>query len=64
MDVTVLKGTEPITRLDDPGPHPVPLRPGDSARSVSVWRYSAVDAANPVPHITADAHVAGHSVFV
>ncbi|MFD9974390.1 DUF4232 domain-containing protein [Streptomyces sp. NPDC059017] len=45
MDVTVLKGPEPITRLDDPGPHPVPLRPGESARSVFVWRYSAVDAA-------------------
>ncbi|MDI9888786.1 DUF4232 domain-containing protein [Streptomyces sp. HNM0645] len=46
MDVTVLKGPEPITRLDDPGPHPVPLRPGESARSVFVWRYSAVDAAS------------------
>lgn len=45
MDVTVLEGPEPITRLDDPGPHPVPLRPGESARSVFVWRYSAVDAA-------------------
>jgi hypothetical protein len=45
MDVTVLKGPEPITRLDDPGPHPVALAPGESARSVFVWRYSAVDAA-------------------
>ncbi|MFJ8668835.1 DUF4232 domain-containing protein [Streptomyces sp. NPDC093600] len=45
MDVTVLKGPEPITSLDDPGPHPVTLRPGESARSVFVWRYSAVDAA-------------------
>ncbi|MFC8271030.1 DUF4232 domain-containing protein [Streptomyces sp. NPDC057271] len=43
MDVTVLKGPEPITRLDDPGPHPVALKPGESARSVFVWRYSAVD---------------------
>ncbi|SDM06847.1 Protein of unknown function [Streptomyces wuyuanensis] len=45
MDVTVLKGPGPITQLEDPGPHPVPLRPGESARSVFVWRYSAVDAA-------------------
>ncbi|MFD4139249.1 DUF4232 domain-containing protein [Streptomyces sp. NPDC058572] len=45
MDVTVLKGPEPITQLDDPGPRPVTLRPGESARSVFVWRYSAVDAA-------------------
>ncbi|MFF8275961.1 DUF4232 domain-containing protein [Streptomyces lateritius] len=45
MDVTVLKGTGPITQLDDPGPHPVTLAPGESARSVFVWRYSAVDAA-------------------
>ncbi|MET9434951.1 DUF4232 domain-containing protein [Streptomyces sp. NPDC006551] len=45
MDVTVLKGPEPITSLDDPGPHPVTLRPGESARSVFVWRYSTVDAA-------------------
>ncbi|MFF7714349.1 DUF4232 domain-containing protein [Streptomyces sp. NPDC007988] len=43
MDVTVLKGAGPITQLDDPGPHPVALRPGESARSVFVWRYSAVD---------------------
>lgn len=46
MDVTVLKGPEPITTLDDPGPHPVTLKPGESARSVFVWRYSAVDAAS------------------
>ncbi|MFG2639469.1 DUF4232 domain-containing protein [Streptomyces sp. NPDC048370] len=45
MDVTVLKGPGPITQLDDPGPHPVTLKPGESARSVFVWRYSAVDAA-------------------
>ncbi|MDT9687119.1 DUF4232 domain-containing protein [Streptomyces sp. P9(2023)] len=45
MDVTVLKGPGPITQLDDPGPHPVALKPGESARSVFVWRYSAVDAA-------------------
>lgn len=45
MDVTVLKGPEPITQLDDPGPHPVTLTPGESARSVFVWRYSAVDTA-------------------
>lgn len=45
MDVTVLKGTGPIAQLEDPGPHPVPLRPGESARSVFVWRYSAVDPA-------------------
>ncbi|MEU6948661.1 DUF4232 domain-containing protein [Streptomyces sp. NPDC046316] len=44
MDVTVLRGPGPITQLDDPGPHPVALKPGESARSVFVWRYSAVDA--------------------
>jgi hypothetical protein len=45
MDVTVLEGPEPITQLDDPGPHPVTLKPEESARSVFVWRYSAVDTA-------------------
>ncbi|MGW6563782.1 DUF4232 domain-containing protein [Streptomyces sp. NPDC054975] len=45
MDVTVLKGPAPITQLDDPGPHLVTLKPGEAARSVFVWRYSAVDAA-------------------
>ncbi|MFG2332425.1 DUF4232 domain-containing protein [Streptomyces sp. NPDC048604] len=45
MDVTVLKGTGPITTLDDPGPRPVTLKPGESARSMFVWRYSAVDPA-------------------
>ncbi|MET9375187.1 DUF4232 domain-containing protein [Streptomyces sp. NPDC002992] len=45
MDVTVLKGPGPITTLDDPGPHPVTLKRGESAYSVFVWRYSAVDAA-------------------
>ncbi|HEY9368614.1 DUF4232 domain-containing protein [Streptomyces sp.] len=45
MDVTVLKGPGPITQLDDPGPRLVTLKPGESARSVFVWRYSAVDAA-------------------
>ncbi|MFE5483433.1 DUF4232 domain-containing protein [Streptomyces sp. NPDC056527] len=45
MDVTVLKGSEPITTLEDPGAHPVTLKPGESAHSVFVWRYSTVDAA-------------------
>ncbi|MGW1881354.1 DUF4232 domain-containing protein [Streptomyces sp. NPDC001970] len=45
MNVTVLKGPGPITTLDDPGPHPVTLRAGESAYSVFVWRYSAVDPA-------------------
>ncbi|MFF9016826.1 DUF4232 domain-containing protein [Streptomyces sp. NPDC014870] len=45
MDVTVLKGTGPIADLQDPGPHPVTLKPGESARSVFAWRYSAVDPA-------------------
>lgn len=44
MDVTVLKGPAPLTQPDDPGPHRVTLRPGESARSEFVWRYSAVDA--------------------
>lgn len=45
MDVSVLKGTEPVTSMDDPGTHPVTLKPGDAARSSFVWRYSAVNAA-------------------
>ncbi|MEU9703678.1 DUF4232 domain-containing protein [Streptomyces sp. NPDC047981] len=45
MDVTVLKGTGPIADLQDPGAHPVTLKPGESARSVFAWRYSAVDPA-------------------
>ncbi|MEV0124501.1 DUF4232 domain-containing protein [Streptomyces sp. NPDC050703] len=43
--VTVLKGTEPVTSMDDPGPRRVRLRPGQSAYTSLVWRYSAVDAA-------------------
>ncbi|CAM5340675.1 hypothetical protein SALBM135S_00821 [Streptomyces alboniger] len=43
--VTVLKGTEPVTTMDDPGPGRVHLRPGESAYTSLVWRYSAVDAA-------------------
>ncbi|QEV21184.1 DUF4232 domain-containing protein [Streptomyces alboniger] len=42
--VTVLKGTEPVTTMDDPGPSRVKLRPGQSAYTSLVWRYSAVDA--------------------
>ncbi|MGV9878853.1 DUF4232 domain-containing protein [Streptomyces sp. NPDC003006] len=45
FDVTVLKGTEPVTTMDDPGPSRVRLRPGESAYTSLVWRYSAVDAA-------------------
>ncbi|MEU6820280.1 DUF4232 domain-containing protein [Streptomyces atriruber] len=44
FDVTVLKGTEPVTTMDDPGSHRVVLRPGESAYTSLVWRYSAVDA--------------------
>ena len=43
--VTVLKGTEPVTTMDDPGPSRVRLRPGQSAYTSLVWRYSAVNAA-------------------
>ncbi|WP_157872330.1 DUF4232 domain-containing protein [Streptomyces silaceus] len=45
FDVTVLKGTEPVTTMDDPGPSRVTLKPGESAYTSLVWRYSAVDAA-------------------
>ncbi|MEV5982544.1 DUF4232 domain-containing protein [Streptomyces sp. NPDC052114] len=45
FDVTVLKGTEPVTTMDDPGPRRVELEPGESAYTSLVWRYSAVDAA-------------------
>ncbi|MEU7646930.1 DUF4232 domain-containing protein [Streptomyces huasconensis] len=44
FDVTVLKGTEPITAMDDPGPSRIRLKPGQSAYTSLVWRYSAVDA--------------------
>ncbi|MEU7576873.1 DUF4232 domain-containing protein [Streptomyces sp. NPDC041068] len=44
FDVTVLKGTEPVTTMDDPGPSRVTLKPGESAYTSLVWRYSAVDA--------------------
>ncbi|MGA4845711.1 DUF4232 domain-containing protein [Streptomyces sp. G5(2025)] len=44
FDVTVLKGTEPVTTMDDPGPSRVRLKPGQSAYTSLVWRYSAVDA--------------------
>ncbi|MFJ2768905.1 DUF4232 domain-containing protein [Streptomyces sp. NPDC087300] len=43
--VNVLKGTEPVTTMDDPGPRRVTLKPGESAYTSLVWRYSAVDAA-------------------
>ncbi|MFE0173418.1 DUF4232 domain-containing protein [Streptomyces sp. NPDC059002] len=42
--VTVLKGTEPVTTMDDPGPRRIRLKPGESAYTSLVWRYSAVDA--------------------
>ncbi len=45
FSVTVLKGTEPVTTMDDPGPRRVRLRPGQSAYTSLVWRYSAVHAA-------------------
>ncbi|MET7362456.1 DUF4232 domain-containing protein [Streptomyces sp. NPDC005562] len=44
FDVSVLKGTEPVTTMDDPGPHRVALKPGERAYTTLVWRYSAVDA--------------------
>ncbi|AZM58032.1 DUF4232 domain-containing protein [Streptomyces sp. WAC 01529] len=44
LRVTVLKGTEPVTTMDDPGPRRVRLKPGESAYTSLVWRYSAVDA--------------------
>ncbi|MEU8952677.1 DUF4232 domain-containing protein [Streptomyces sp. NPDC048518] len=44
FDVSVLKGTEPVTTMDDTGPHRVALKPGERAYTTLVWRYSAVDA--------------------
>ncbi|MFI2614880.1 DUF4232 domain-containing protein [Streptomyces sp. NPDC018584] len=44
FDVTVLKGTEPITSMENPEPSRIRLKPGQSAYTSLVWRYSAVDA--------------------
>lgn len=43
LDVRVFQGPRPVTELDDPGPHPVTLRRGESATSVVVWRNTYTD---------------------
>ncbi|MGH4029170.1 DUF4232 domain-containing protein [Actinomycetota bacterium Odt1-20B] len=45
--VQVLQGTEPITRLDDPGPHPVTLKRGETATTAVVWRNTYDNTAQP-----------------
>jgi hypothetical protein len=43
LDVQVLQGTSGITTSDDPGPHPVTLKPGESARTDLYWRNTVID---------------------
>ncbi|MGW0824760.1 DUF4232 domain-containing protein [Streptomyces sp. NPDC002845] len=44
LDVQILEGTEPVTTgQPDPGPHPVSLKPGQSAHTVLVWRNTVTD---------------------
>jgi hypothetical protein len=44
LDVQILEGTEPVTTgRPDPGPHPVTLKPGESAYTVLVWRNTVTD---------------------
>ncbi|WP_189858392.1 DUF4232 domain-containing protein [Streptomyces poonensis] len=44
LDVRIIQGAEPITTgVPDPGPHPVTLRPGESARTGLVWRNTVTD---------------------
>ncbi|GHC57342.1 DUF4232 domain-containing protein [Streptomyces flavofungini] len=51
LDVRTLRGTEPITTgVPDPGPHPVALRPHESATVVVVWRNTHTDLTHPAVH--------------
>lgn len=43
LDVQILEGPQPVTQLDDPGPHPVALQPGEAARTSLVWRNTVTD---------------------
>jgi len=44
LDVQILEGTEPVTTAQpDPGPHPVTLKPNESALTVLVWRNTVTD---------------------
>ncbi|MFG2497782.1 DUF4232 domain-containing protein [Streptomyces sp. NPDC048441] len=43
LDVQILEGPQPVTQLDDPGPHPVALKPGEAAHTSLVWRNTVTD---------------------
>lgn len=43
LDVQILEGPEPVTQMDDPGPHPVSLKRGEEAYTVLVWRNTVTD---------------------
>lgn len=43
LDVQILEGPKPVTQMDDPGPHPVALKPGEVAQTVLVWRNTVTD---------------------
>ncbi|MEV0114936.1 DUF4232 domain-containing protein [Streptomyces sp. NPDC050844] len=43
LDVQILEGPEPVTQMDDPGPHPVTLKQGESAYTALVWRNTVTD---------------------
>ncbi|WP_367046294.1 DUF4232 domain-containing protein [Streptomyces sp. Je 1-332] len=43
LDVQILEGPEPVTTMDDPGPHPVSLKRGEEAHTVLVWRNTVTD---------------------
>ncbi|MWA14680.1 DUF4232 domain-containing protein [Streptomyces sp. BA2] len=43
LDVQILEGPEPVTTMDDPGPRPVPLKRGEAAHTVLVWRNTVTD---------------------
>ncbi|MFE0098827.1 DUF4232 domain-containing protein [Streptomyces sp. NPDC059009] len=45
--VQALQGTDPITQLDDPGPHPVTLKRGETATTAVVWRNTYDNTAQP-----------------
>ncbi|MEV8019859.1 DUF4232 domain-containing protein [Streptomyces sp. NPDC086554] len=43
LDVQILQGPKPVTQMDDPGPHPVTLKRGESAYTALVWRNTVTD---------------------
>ncbi|TGA87786.1 DUF4232 domain-containing protein [Streptomyces sp. MZ04] len=43
LDVQILEGPNPVTQMEDPGPHPLTLRREESAHTVLVWRNTVTD---------------------